>query len=366
VAKIKCRLIVHSASSLHLQQIYTGFLLLHQNGIIEMEQVLTKEKMVVDHTKPQHLRDARKTHLRVIVNGTLKLHYDTHDSWEIDEEFLDEADFYFKRSYCPALLTHLGTSQLTKIIPLGLNYPLYPDTLDIFGLKRSLTLSSGIEKLVEVYRSLNLTSIFLFTPRLRLIQSLPNYEVQPKVLFMVQAWNPNEHPDSSPEKIEQRERINSTRAVCIKLLKEEFKNDFFGGFSHTKFAIENYRDHLIPNSNLSSKRNYISFQKKYPITVATTGLHGSIGWKFAEYVAFSKAIVSENLNYEVPGKLEHGKNYLAFNSPEDCVNQVRLLFSDHHLRKSIMANNALYYLSFLRPEVLVVNTIITALSKAYS
>jgi hypothetical protein len=218
LTKIKCKLIVHSASSLHLQQLYTGFLLLHQNGIIEMDQVLTKGKMVVDHTKPQHLRDARKTHLRVIVDGTLKLHYDTHDSGEIDEEFLDEADFYFKRSYCPALLTHLGTKR-TKIIPLGLNYPLYPDTFDIFGLKRNLTLSSGIEKLVEVYRSLNLTSNFLFTPRLRLMQSLPNYEVQPRVLFMVQAWNPNEHPDSSPEKIEQRERINNTRASCIKLLK---------------------------------------------------------------------------------------------------------------------------------------------------
>jgi hypothetical protein len=100
--------------------------------------------------------------------------------------------------------------------------------------------------------------------------------------------------------------------------------------------------------------------------VATTGLHGSTGWKFAEYIAFSKAIVSEELNYEVPGKLEHGKNYLAFNSPEDCVNQVRLLFSDHHLRNSIMANNALYYLSFLRPDVLVVNTILTALSKVSS
>ncbi len=360
---INCKLIVHSAASLPLQQLYTGFLLLQQNGTLKLDQVFSKTKNLINPTKPQHLRDARNTHLSVILDGKIKLHYDTHDSWEIDEEFLNEADFYFKRSYCPASLAYLD-SQQKKNMPLGLNYPLYPDTWDIFGLKRNLTLSSGMAKLVEVYRTLNLSSHFLFTPRLRLMQSFPNYNLNPKVLFMVRAWDPNEYPNSSPDKILQREQINHTRASCIKVLREEYGDDFYGGFSHTKFAVENYRDCLVPNREISSKRNYIEFQKNYPIAVATTGLHGSTGWKFAEYIAFSKAIVSEKLNYNVPGRLEEEKNYLLFSSPDNCLNQVRRLFSDHHLRNSMMINNALYYLSYLRPDVLVANTILTALSQS--
>lgn len=40
--------------------------------------------------------------------------------------------------------------------------------------------------------------------------------------------------------------------------------------------------------------------KESDICITTTGLHRSIGWKFAEYIAASKAIVTEKLNYS-PG-----------------------------------------------------------------
>ncbi|MBV1906550.1 MAG: hypothetical protein KUG75_10760, partial [Pseudomonadales bacterium] len=100
----------------------------------------------------------------------------------------------------------------------------------------------------------------------------------------------------------------------------------------------------------------------YPICVATTGLHQSIGWKFAEYIAFSKAILSETLNFEVPGKLSEGMNFLEFTSAEACVENASILMSDHELRKKLMLNNAIYYHKNMRPDNLILRTILTALN----
>ena len=100
----------------------------------------------------------------------------------------------------------------------------------------------------------------------------------------------------------------------------------------------------------------------FMIFQATTGLHGSVGWKFAEYVAFAKAIVSEPLNCEVPGDFKPGQNYLTFRSPTELVEQASTLFSDNALRHALMTNNARYYLGYVRPDALVLNSLLAALS----
>ena len=197
------------------------------------------------------------------------------------------------------------------------------------------------------------------------MESLPDYDSPPKILFMVGAWDPYDHPDRLKEKVEEREYINKTRANCIRLLKDEFGSDFYGGFIHTDFAVKHYRDLLLPDNTQSSKINYVDRVKSYSICVATTVLHGSIGWKFAEYVAFSKAILSEKLNYEVLGNLEKGRNYLAFSSPEECVERAKQLCSDRELRNYLMTNNSRYYQSYLKPDSLILNTMLTALSQKH-
>jgi hypothetical protein len=97
--------------------------------------------------------------------------------------------------------------------------------------------------------------------------------------------------------------------------------------------------------------------------VATTGLHGSTGWKLAEYVAFAKAIVSERLVYEVPGAFAPGRNYIEFTSPEECLNGAVRLIEDGALRQQLMQNNAAYYRDYLRPDALVRNALQTALEQ---
>src|SRR5947199_349563 len=114
MAAISCKTICHSNSP-HLSQIFTGFSLLDRAGEISLSQECRRLNYF-DATKPQHLRDAGRAHLPVIVNGEVKLFYDTHDSYEIDEGAAGEVDLYFKRSYAHARIPeHLRA----KVFPLG-------------------------------------------------------------------------------------------------------------------------------------------------------------------------------------------------------------------------------------------------------
>lgn len=358
---IACQLFSHSNCA-PLQQLYTGFSLLQRSGIVKIGQNIVRQGIRNDHAA-QHLRYARYAHLRAVIDGRLRLHYDVHDSREIDEEYLATSDCYFKRSFSSSYLNGLGKDR-HKMRPLGLNYLVYPDSSDRFALQRGIFLPDPEKgKLKEVLRATGLGRRLMFSPTVSSLQSLPDTNAPSRILFMTGVWDPHDDPERAHDKIEERIRINETRAGCVRLLRREFGSNFYGGLIHSEFARKNYRDALLPDNSLSASRNYFDILRRYPICVATSGLHGSIGWKFAEYVACAKAILSERLNYEVPGGLAQGVNYVEFHSAEDCVTQATRLFCDRQLRNSLMTGNAGYYQSHLRPDALVLKTILTALSR---
>lgn len=356
---ISCTILVHSNSG-HIQQLFTGFLMLHRRGLINLKQRVIK-KNVIDLTKPPYLQDARHAHLHVILNDSLHLHYDMHDSQEIDQEYLQESHFYFKRSYSSSLIKK-SEEYRKKIFPFGLYYPVYPENFDKYAFTRIKVSGNTSDQIKAVFRSFPFLDRFYFTPRVSLMESLPEINLQSKVLFMAKAFNPYDRSDRIQKKVEERRNINDFRARCIRLLRKKFGSVFYGGFWHSDYAQKNYRDLLLPDIKQSSKRKYINRLKYYPICIATKGLHESIGAKFAEYIAFSKAIVTERMNFEIPGTLEEGNNYLSFNTPEECVENVERLFSDLNLRNQMMINNSKYYHSYLRPDSLLLNTILTTLS----
>ena len=86
-------------------------------------------------------------------------------------------------------------------------------------------------------------------------------------------------------------------------------------------------------------------------------MHNSIGWKTAEYVAASKAIVSEPLHFELPGNFEENKNYLSFTNVDELIVKIDSLLADEPMMQAMMNNNHLYYNHFLKPDVLVLNTL---------
>ena len=80
------------------------------------------------------------------------------------------------------------------------------------------------------------------------------------------------------------------------------------------------------------------------------GLHGSTGWKLAEYVAAGRDIVTEPLRYTLPGGFEEGKNYKTYTSPAQCEEQLRQLLADPAAILTMAQHNADYYQMWLRPE----------------
>jgi glycosyltransferase involved in cell wall biosynthesis len=113
----------------------------------------------------------------------------------------------------------------------------------------------------------------------------------------------------------------------------------------------------MPEASLANKRKYLETLREFPVCVATTGLNGSNGWKLAEYVAQSKAIITEPLRYTVPGDFKAGQNYVEFNDADELVDAASRLLDDASLRSGLMNANHTYYLSYVRPDALVRNTL---------
>ena len=87
------------------------------------------------------------------------------------------------------------------------------------------------------------------------------------------------------------------------------------------------------------------------------GLFESIGGKTGEYVAAAKAIVNERLHYTVTGDFAEGIHYLSFETVEQCLDAVQKLVEDSQLRLAMKQANAEYYRNYLRPDMLVKNTL---------
>jgi hypothetical protein len=358
MAQVQCTLVWYAYGA-HIEQLNTGFLALHKSGLIRLSQRSSDQPF--PNSTVQHLQKVGGSQLTAVLNAKLRVHYDCHDAVELNERMLEECDFYFKRSYSQqyvdALPRHRG-----KVFPLGLCYRVLPNAADWRSVKRALLGARGTAKLAALIAALDAGNWLKYNPRLRDLQALPDPELPPRVLFLANAYDPYDAPGRSKQKIEEITALNDTRARCIETLRKELGSRFLGGFMHNPYSVRNYGRLVVEDNRLTRKRNYIRLLRSFPICVATSGLHGSIGWKFAEYVALSKAIVSEKLNYQVPGGLEAGRNYLQFVSPEQCAEQCLRLAQDRELRNSLMINNALYYQSHLRPDVLVLNSLLQALS----
>lgn len=358
---IKCQLLYRSNSE-HLQQLFTGFLLLRESGFIHLSQRFRHVPVEYADDAP-HLKNAGHAHLDVLLDGHLRLHFDTHDAQEIATGELDSCDFYFKRSFAPDVVAALPPNQRERIFPLGLNYRVLPDKVDFFGVRRSVRLS-GISRasLSAVKRAYDIRNRLGHQPRLALMHSAADLDAEPKVLFLAAAYDPYDDPHRDALKVQDRIQINENRARILRLLKEALGASFTGGFADSEFSRQQYPDLIVP-PELTHQPHYLRKLGAMPICIATTGLHGSIGWKLAEYVAFAKAPVSEALNYSVPGPFAQDRNYLAFTSPAECLNATTELMENRSLRQQLMRNNAAYYQSHLRPDSLVRNALMMALER---
>jgi hypothetical protein len=329
----------------------TGLAMLADAGEIRLTQELQPIPPPLQHG-PWHLRDKAESGVDLQLDGRRSAYVDVHDSFEIDERQYHSHDLYYKRSYDAA---RFPPATHPRLRPFGLVSDLRKDGFDRWEAARILGQVVGPTTRARHFgRFLLHTAAALVDrgprPNLSILHAAPDPRQPPRILFMAGLWDPARVPPDSPDKAAEFHAINEMRAGCVRRLRAEFGERFFGGVQHSDFSRARYPDVLLPDARAGSKRSYIKRVREFPICIATTGLHGSNGWKLAEYVGLSRAILSEPLRYQVPGGFRAPRNYLEFDSPDTCVERATVLMQERDTRAAQMHANQEYYDQWMRPD----------------
>ncbi|MDG5814146.1 hypothetical protein QA601_03585 [Chitinispirillales bacterium ANBcel5] len=326
----------------HLNQIYAGFDKLEKAGIVKLSVKSVSGKQTVPL-------------LKVVVNNKYNVMYDTLDGLNWIEGSVEDnlnyfknnitADFYFKRSFNQQLIDYAPEN--CSVFPLGFNYFMKADGKFSGNLQQKIKDQLRNNFLISKYFNKNFCSGDF--------ECYPIPSRKSKILFMARLWNPDEV--SLDHLKDEREQINKNRIENIRACRKEFGDSFIGGLRHDEFSIRHAKDLLLPFS-LTRKERFLKTIKECNICIATTGLHNSIGWKFGEYVAASRAIVSEPLKCQIPGDFSEGENYLEFKNNSELINNIRVLQKDKEKLFAMMNSNFRYYNHYLQPDIMILNTLL--------
>jgi hypothetical protein len=343
----------------HLMQAYAGLTDLADAGKLELRYF----------EKPDP--DARAFHrgsLWAEVQGAdptrrAKVCVDFFDGGEIaTQDGLEKCDVYFKRSYDPRIVSALPPSLRTKVRPLGLNCFLLGDhdrdVLRRVIIERRLRAIRGarFSRAEWSFRAQLIASAAApqWLPdalRQRLVPTAEAFESPPdsgeagSVFLQCRVWPPDSAPRAS-----DIVALNESRAESVRLLRKTFGPRFVGGLVATSFARSHYGDCVseLPTDQWS----YLKLIRRTRIGIVTRGIHGSIPWKTAEYLAASRCIVTEHMDHVLPEPLSEGEHLITFRNADECVAACELLLSNPSAGRRMQAANAEYYARSVRPAAL--------------
>lgn len=326
---------IYYFDSPHLYQIYDGFHKLKRQGICKLKWI------------PEKASSKTKPVLKTIINGKL-VYFDCLDGYNWINASVEENIDYYKKQYIKSerYFKRSYASEYGIGLPLGLSYNVAPEYYPSISLRCSM----------EFHRLMHVVFDNVEGPmRCEEIAFRPIVKRNGKILFLARLWNPEDV--KSDDRKKERQKINENRMEAVYELRKEFGDMFIGGFCREEYSLEHCPHEFLMQKDVTNRNAYIRTMHDCNICIATDGLHKSIGWKFGEYVASSKAIVTEKLNYEVPGDFSEGKNYLSFSDSRMMITQVKRLVNDEKATLEMMTNNYNYYNQYLRPDRLVLNAL---------
>lgn len=314
----------------HFNQLYCGLELMKNNNLIKLNYKIEKEKYIGGGVT------------RISVNDK-NVMIDVKDSNKIDMNSYNKPDFYFKR-----MLLKDDEKIYPKIYPFGLNYSVMTGNKSLKYLflkdRRYLKYSLKYHKIFTKIFNINDSIV---NCNFKNFERAPNYQLNNLILFSTRLWNPDNN--SEKWKKEERKVLNDQRISLIRFLKKEYGKLFVGGVQSDGFSKRECPELLLEKS-FSNKKHYLELLKTTTICVSNQGLEDSIGWKFAEYISNSSAILTTPINkYKMLGPLKEGVNYLTFNSEEEFKFQLQVLLSNKDLYNTMIRNNFDYYQKYLHP-----------------
>ena len=367
--KIKCRIKYGNKTESHLSQIFTGYKMLEDSGILIIESIEYDKSL-----KDKYLFSSI---IEVILNDTVKVAYDLADGYQsihrldLFDKAIEDIDFYFKRSYDPNI--HTNHKYGYKVKPLGLNYHVTCKNNPIYKFSSA---NKGIKKIKDFIKYNKSQKSYYNNIKYYNFESENHFDSY-NVMFFVRLWDSNilsldnllkSYSYLTYNEINQlydkwkyqMDYVTSQRIDLVNGLKKELGDKFIGGLEDNEIARKLCPE-LISKNKYTDKFQFMNMTKSNNICIASVGLHDSIGWKFGEYVAAGKAIVTDPLKYVLPGDFKEDKNYKCYSNIDECINKVKILLSDIDEVHRMEENNIKYYKKYVRPDNLVLNTLNVAL-----
>ena len=333
----KTRLIVQSKIP-HNSQIITGFLRLKEQGFpVEMEDCTTVKDMSMDGMPIILANYAGEMIVYDLGDG-----YNAPDSMR---PLLKKCQVYFKRSFSARKNAELFPELQHKMYPLGFNYHVTCKGNPINEPMWKHVMKLLVGRAPDRY----------FVPEVFEGKAERKTDGSVKILFLARLWDDHE-PGFSDSENAERTYINNMRIEIIRALREKYGDSFIGGLNDNALSRAWAPDLIMP-AKYTERRNYLKLLHSSDICIGSMGLFESIGWKTGEYVAAAKAIVNEKMHFTVTGDFEEGKNYLSFRTSEECLKAVQTLVENPEKLYAMKLANEQYYHKYLRPDVLVKNTL---------
>jgi hypothetical protein len=260
---------------------------------------------------------------------------------------LAACDTYWKRGYVRRDLLGLPPDWRAKIRAFGLNVACRGEGSTTLVLRRWLRglLPLGAEFRQQARRMRKYLGAL---PARKLCQR-PDADVQPVVLFQTRVWQPEEIRPDDPDE------VNETRVQLVRVLRRRLGHSFWGGLVPTAYARQHYPDALTDLP--THRRDYMELCQRALVCVNSRGLHHSNAFKLAEYLAASKAIVSDALTQELPRPLLPGTHLLQYQDAEECAYRCAQLLADPELVHEMRHANHRYYQSEVEPAAHVFNCV---------
>jgi hypothetical protein len=266
------------------------------------------------------------------------------------------ADVYFKRQYDGATESAAASVGARHVRPLGLT---------IAGLSRSSwwLVAAELRASLRTARARNaranwsaLLGAMVADARMWLrVPSTDSARVEhaggraSRIVFQPRLW------DTTPGSGDLFDVANEDRIATVAALREAFSSDASIGLVHTPFA-QRVAPHLLTSSKIRTQ-TYHRQLRDATIGVNCVGLSGSVGWKFAEYLAAGLAVVSQPIEKELLAPIEAGIHYLPYTSPLECIEQCRRLLADEALTERMGAANLDYFRRWVDPPAHIMNLI---------
>ncbi|NOT07154.1 MAG: glycosyltransferase family 1 protein [Gemmatimonadales bacterium] len=322
----------------------TGLAILKRRGVISLaveyidrvcDSLMTMELIVTE------IRSGR----------TKQVVFDFHDRGDkIYPDPLDFADLYYKRQCGPETRPAAGPAGAHKIRPLGMTVAGFSRpawrlvAAAIYGSLHTSQARQARPNLTKLLRqAYNDARLWLLLPPPDSARANPTDAKQPLIVFQPRLWM------TTPGSGDVFDVANDDRVETVRVLQRAFPDMATIGIVHSPFAKQ-VAEPLLLHRHVNTEEHHRQLRSA-TVAVNCVGLSGSVGWKFAEYLAAGCAVVSQPIDKEFLAPIEAGVHYLPYHSPAECVELCRRLLDHPDLMARMGEVNRAYFEQWVNPPV---------------